>query len=136
MGTFSGSSDKQEQQTFIIKFVSTTLRISVECFLIQCILHFQQICFEGNSSPSLSLSGGCTFDDGPGACDYHQDLYDDFEWVHVSAQEPHYLPPEMPQGENHSIDLVLKKTPLEHVVFSQVYSSKFIVVINWYGQTA
>nr|XP_011712383.1 receptor-type tyrosine-protein phosphatase kappa-like isoform X4 [Macaca nemestrina] len=43
-------------------------------------------------------AGGCTFDDGPGACDYHQDLYDDFEWVHVSAQEPHYLPPEMPQA--------------------------------------
>ncbi|KAK0682538.1 PTPRK phosphatase, partial [Pygoscelis papua] len=42
--------------------------------------------------------GGCTFDDGPGPCDYHQDLYDDFDWVHVSAQEPHYLPPEMPQG--------------------------------------
>ncbi|KAF4796254.1 hypothetical protein TURU_084841 [Turdus rufiventris] len=41
--------------------------------------------------------GGCTFDDGPGPCDYHQDLYDDFDWVHVSAQEPHYLPPEMPQ---------------------------------------
>ncbi|XP_071293151.1 receptor-type tyrosine-protein phosphatase kappa isoform X6 [Agelaius tricolor] len=43
-------------------------------------------------------AGGCTFDDGPGPCDYHQDLYDDFDWVHVSAQEPHYLPPEMPQG--------------------------------------
>ncbi|KAJ7424552.1 receptor-type tyrosine-protein phosphatase kappa-like protein [Willisornis vidua] len=41
---------------------------------------------------------GCTFDDGPGPCDYHQDLYDDFDWVHVSALEPHYLPPEMPQG--------------------------------------
>uniref|UniRef100_G1RVJ2 protein-tyrosine-phosphatase n=1 Tax=Nomascus leucogenys TaxID=61853 RepID=G1RVJ2_NOMLE len=51
---------------------------------------------------SSFLLGGCTFDDGPGACDYHQDLYDDFEWVHVSAQEPHYLPPEMPQGESHS----------------------------------
>ncbi|XP_067149847.1 receptor-type tyrosine-protein phosphatase kappa isoform X4 [Apteryx mantelli] len=43
-------------------------------------------------------AGGCTFDDGPGPCDYHQDLYDDFDWVHISAQEPHYLPPEMPQG--------------------------------------
>jgi hypothetical protein len=50
----------------------------------------------------LPFLGGCTFDDGPGACDYHQDLYDDFEWVHVSAQEPHYLPPEMPQGKSHS----------------------------------
>uniref|UniRef100_A0A8D1VCQ0 Receptor-type tyrosine-protein phosphatase kappa n=2 Tax=Sus scrofa TaxID=9823 RepID=A0A8D1VCQ0_PIG len=49
-------------------------------------------------------SGGCTFDDGPGACDYHQDLYDDFEWVHVSAQEPHYLPPEMPQGSYMIVD--------------------------------
>ncbi|XP_012516245.1 PREDICTED: receptor-type tyrosine-protein phosphatase kappa [Propithecus coquereli] len=47
---------------------------------------------------------GCTFDDGPGACDYHQDLYDDFEWVHVSAQEPHYLPPEMPQGSYMIVD--------------------------------
>uniref|UniRef100_A0A8C4JVG6 protein-tyrosine-phosphatase n=1 Tax=Dromaius novaehollandiae TaxID=8790 RepID=A0A8C4JVG6_DRONO len=46
----------------------------------------------------FSLLGGCTFDDGPGPCDYHQDLYDDFDWVHVSAQEPHYLPPELPQG--------------------------------------
>uniref|UniRef100_A0A8C5PRI1 Receptor-type tyrosine-protein phosphatase kappa n=1 Tax=Leptobrachium leishanense TaxID=445787 RepID=A0A8C5PRI1_9ANUR len=42
--------------------------------------------------------GGCTFDDGPAPCDYHQDLYDDFDWDHVSAQEPHYLPPEMPKG--------------------------------------
>ncbi|KAL4675536.1 hypothetical protein H8959_009681 [Pygathrix nigripes] len=50
------------------------------------------------------LQGGCTFDDGPGACDYHQDLYDDFEWVHVSAQEPHYLPPEMPQGSYMIVD--------------------------------
>uniref|UniRef100_A0A8C6GX17 Receptor-type tyrosine-protein phosphatase kappa n=1 Tax=Mus spicilegus TaxID=10103 RepID=A0A8C6GX17_MUSSI len=49
-------------------------------------------------------AGGCTFDDGPGACDYHQDLYDDFEWVHVSAQEPHYLPPEMPQGSYMVVD--------------------------------
>uniref|UniRef100_A0AAA9TFC1 Receptor-type tyrosine-protein phosphatase kappa n=3 Tax=Boreoeutheria TaxID=1437010 RepID=A0AAA9TFC1_BOVIN len=49
-------------------------------------------------------AGGCTFDDGPGACDYHQDLYDDFEWVHVSAQEPHYLPPEMPQGSYMIVD--------------------------------
>ncbi|XP_032263787.1 receptor-type tyrosine-protein phosphatase kappa isoform X4 [Phoca vitulina] len=49
-------------------------------------------------------AGGCTFDDGPGACDYHQDLYDDLEWVHVSAQEPHYLPPEMPQGSYMIVD--------------------------------
>ncbi|XP_055455299.1 receptor-type tyrosine-protein phosphatase kappa isoform X6 [Psammomys obesus] len=49
-------------------------------------------------------AGGCTFDDGPGACDYHQDLYDDFEWVHVGAQEPHYLPPEMPQGSYMVVD--------------------------------
>ncbi|XP_045860467.1 receptor-type tyrosine-protein phosphatase kappa isoform X11 [Meles meles] len=49
-------------------------------------------------------AGGCTFDDGLGACDYHQDLYDDFEWVHVSAQEPHYLPPEMPQGSYMIVD--------------------------------
>lgn len=49
-------------------------------------------------------AGGCTFDDGPAACDYHQDLYDDFEWVHVSAQEPHYLPPEMPQGSYMVVD--------------------------------
>lgn len=57
------------------------------------------MCFSSTSvldynSNSFPLSIGCTFDDGPGA--YHQDLYDDFEWVHVSAQEPHYLPPEMP----------------------------------------
>lgn len=56
-----------------------------------------------------SFLGGCTFDDGPGACDYHQDLYDDFEWVHVSAQEPHYLPPEMPQGELRSPNLVSRE---------------------------
>lgn len=48
--------------------------------------------FLGSAQGQFS-AGGCTFDDGPGACDYHQDLYDDFEWVHVSAQEPHYLPP-------------------------------------------
>lgn len=64
---------------------------------------FFSICFILECNNSSFLLGGCTFDDGPGACDYHQDLYDDFEWVHVSAQEPHYLPPEMPQGENHSI---------------------------------
>lgn len=64
---------------------------------------------ESNDSSSLLL-GGCTFDDGPGACDYHQDLYDDFEWVHVSAQEPHYLPPEMPQGENHFVYPMLRKS--------------------------
>uniref|UniRef100_A0A8B9MCL4 MAM domain-containing protein n=1 Tax=Accipiter nisus TaxID=211598 RepID=A0A8B9MCL4_9AVES len=51
-----------------------------------------------NTYAFISSLGGCTFDDGPGPCDYHQDLYDDFDWVHVSAQEPHYLPPEMPQG--------------------------------------
>ncbi|XP_034621604.1 receptor-type tyrosine-protein phosphatase kappa isoform X11 [Trachemys scripta elegans] len=49
-------------------------------------------------------AGGCTFDDGLGPCDYHQDLYDDFDWVHVSAQEPHYLPPEMPQGSCMIVD--------------------------------
>uniref|UniRef100_A0A8C8SKW9 Receptor-type tyrosine-protein phosphatase kappa n=1 Tax=Pelusios castaneus TaxID=367368 RepID=A0A8C8SKW9_9SAUR len=49
-------------------------------------------------------AGGCTFDDGLGPCDYHQDLYDDFDWVHVSAQEPHYLPPEMPQGSYMIVD--------------------------------
>nr|XP_047904045.1 receptor-type tyrosine-protein phosphatase kappa-like [Anser cygnoides] len=54
----------------------------------------------GNKSSGclFQKTRGCTFDDGPGPCDYHQDLYDDFDWVHVSAQEPHYLPPEMPQG--------------------------------------
>uniref|UniRef100_A0A8C8VNP4 protein-tyrosine-phosphatase n=1 Tax=Pelusios castaneus TaxID=367368 RepID=A0A8C8VNP4_9SAUR len=31
-------------------------------------------------------------------------LYDDFDWVHVSAQEPHYLPPEMPQGSYMIVD--------------------------------
>nr|XP_033794962.1 receptor-type tyrosine-protein phosphatase kappa isoform X4 [Geotrypetes seraphini] len=49
-------------------------------------------------------AGGCTFDDGLGPCDYHQDLYDDFDWVHVSAQETHYLPPEMPQGSYMIVD--------------------------------
>lgn len=81
--------------------MAATVHIS-GCFLFQCILQVFQVCLECNSSPSFPFLGGCTFDDGPGACDYHQDLYDDFEWVHVSAQEPHYLPPEMPQGENHS----------------------------------
>uniref|UniRef100_A0A8C0G9Y8 MAM domain-containing protein n=1 Tax=Chelonoidis abingdonii TaxID=106734 RepID=A0A8C0G9Y8_CHEAB len=54
-------------------------------------------------SPLMFL-WGCTFDDGLGPCDYHQDLYDDFDWVHVSAQEPHYLPPEMPQGSCMIVD--------------------------------
>ncbi|XP_043920223.1 receptor-type tyrosine-protein phosphatase kappa isoform X14 [Protopterus annectens] len=49
-------------------------------------------------------AGGCTFDDGPGPCDYQQDLYDDFDWVHVSAQEPHYLPTELPQGSYMIVD--------------------------------
>ncbi|XP_013919281.1 PREDICTED: receptor-type tyrosine-protein phosphatase kappa-like, partial [Thamnophis sirtalis] len=49
-------------------------------------------------------AGGCTFEDGPGPCDYHQDPYDDFDWVHVSAQEPHYLPPEMPLGSYMIVD--------------------------------
>lgn len=49
-------------------------------------------------------AGGCTFDDGPDPCDYQQDLYDDFDWVHVSAQEPHYLPPELPQGSYMIVD--------------------------------
>uniref|UniRef100_A0A2K5K524 Receptor-type tyrosine-protein phosphatase kappa n=1 Tax=Colobus angolensis palliatus TaxID=336983 RepID=A0A2K5K524_COLAP len=59
--------------------------------------------FLGSAHGQFS-AGGCTFDDGPAACDYHQDLYDDFEWVHVSAQEPHYLPPEMPQGSYMIVD--------------------------------
>ncbi|XP_075059150.1 receptor-type tyrosine-protein phosphatase kappa isoform X9 [Mixophyes fleayi] len=49
-------------------------------------------------------AGGCTFKDGPAACDYHQDLYDDFDWDHVSAQEPHYLPTEMPKGSYMIVD--------------------------------
>ncbi|KAM4772852.1 receptor-type tyrosine-protein phosphatase kappa isoform 2-T2 [Rhinophrynus dorsalis] len=49
-------------------------------------------------------AGGCTFDDGPGPCDYHQDLYDDFDWEHISAQEPHYLPQEMPKGSYMIVD--------------------------------
>lgn len=48
----------------------------------------------------LSLLGGCTFDDGPAQCDYQQDLYDDFDWTHVSAQEVPYLPSDLPQGES------------------------------------
>lgn len=52
----------------------------------------------------LSSYTGCTFDDGPAACDYHQDLYDDFDWDHVSAQEPHYLPTEMPKGRQVQAD--------------------------------
>uniref|UniRef100_A0A8C0LDX3 Receptor-type tyrosine-protein phosphatase kappa n=1 Tax=Canis lupus dingo TaxID=286419 RepID=A0A8C0LDX3_CANLU len=68
------------------------------------LLPLLQTCVECNGNLSFLLLGGCTFDDGPGACDYHQDLYDDFEWVHVSAQEPHYLPPEMPQGSYMIVD--------------------------------
>ncbi|XP_069463582.1 receptor-type tyrosine-protein phosphatase kappa isoform X5 [Ambystoma mexicanum] len=52
----------------------------------------------------IMREGGCNFDDGLGPCDYHQDLYDDFDWIHVSAQEPHYLPPEMPQGSYMIVD--------------------------------
>lgn len=48
----------------------------------------------------MSPPGGCTFDDGPAQCDYQQDLYDDFDWTHVSAQEVPYLPSDLPQGES------------------------------------
>ncbi|XP_041107405.1 receptor-type tyrosine-protein phosphatase kappa-like [Polyodon spathula] len=49
-------------------------------------------------------AGGCTFDDGPAQCDYQQDLYDDFDWTHVSAQEAPYLSTELPQGSYMMVD--------------------------------
>ncbi|XP_078505030.1 receptor-type tyrosine-protein phosphatase kappa isoform X4 [Lissotriton helveticus] len=58
------------------------------------------------TGPMLHIvrEGGCNFDDGLGSCDYHQDPYDDFDWVHVSAHEPHFLPPEMPPGSYMVVD--------------------------------
>ncbi|RXN01096.1 Receptor-type tyrosine-protein phosphatase kappa [Acipenser ruthenus] len=47
---------------------------------------------------------GCTFDDGPAQCDYQQDLYDDFDWTHVSVQEAPYLSTELPQGSYMMVD--------------------------------
>ncbi|XP_058880000.1 receptor-type tyrosine-protein phosphatase kappa-like isoform X15 [Acipenser ruthenus] len=49
-------------------------------------------------------AGGCTFDDGPAQCDYQQDLYDDFDWTHVSVQEAPYLSTELPQGSYMMVD--------------------------------
>nr|XP_014348005.1 PREDICTED: receptor-type tyrosine-protein phosphatase kappa-like [Latimeria chalumnae] len=57
-------------------------------------------------------AGGCTFDDGPGMCEYQQDLYDDFDWMHITAQEHQYLPRELPQGENSA-----NVTPKSIIVF-------------------
>ncbi|XP_040206341.1 receptor-type tyrosine-protein phosphatase kappa isoform X14 [Rana temporaria] len=71
-----------------------------------CVLLLPLLCFSvwASGLRGQLSAGGCTFDDGPAACDYHQDLYDDFDWDHVSAQEPHYLPTEMPKGSYMIVD--------------------------------
>ncbi|RMC13011.1 hypothetical protein DUI87_10540 [Hirundo rustica rustica] len=76
------------------------------------------------------VRGGCTFDDGPGPCDYHQDLYDDFDWVHVSAQEPHYLPPEMPQGFVVPKAYVLAKCEKEGENYHTADTGSYMIVIS------
>ncbi|KAJ8270755.1 hypothetical protein GJAV_G00118870 [Gymnothorax javanicus] len=62
------------------------------------------MCFHILTAGSQFTAGGCTFDDGPEQCNYQQDLYDDFDWTHVSAQEVPYLSPDLPQGSYMMVD--------------------------------
>ncbi|KQK73747.1 hypothetical protein AAES_165017 [Amazona aestiva] len=76
------------------------------------------------------LMGGCTFDDGPGPCDYHQDLYDDFDWVHVSAQEPHYLPPEMPQVQYFKHYFITLNLEYKVLIVDTVHCKESLAAVN------
>ncbi|KAF7667279.1 hypothetical protein LDENG_00069320 [Lucifuga dentata] len=42
--------------------------------------------------------GSCTFDEGISQCDYQQDPYDDFDWLHINTQEVPYVSHDLPQG--------------------------------------
>uniref|UniRef100_A0A3B3VWJ3 Receptor-type tyrosine-protein phosphatase kappa n=1 Tax=Poecilia latipinna TaxID=48699 RepID=A0A3B3VWJ3_9TELE len=50
-------------------------------------------------------AGSCTFDEGFSQCDYQQDLYDDFDWIHINTQEMPYVSPDLPQGSYMFVDV-------------------------------
>ncbi|KAJ8377526.1 hypothetical protein AAFF_G00256220 [Aldrovandia affinis] len=67
-------------------------------------LNYALLCSAVLCASSQFTAGGCAFDDGPAQCDYLQEPYDDFDWMHVSAQDAAYLSSQLPQGSYMMVD--------------------------------